>query len=160
MRTTNLLDAVAIARQNERDASDAYLEAARQISNPVGKQLFLQLSAFEQYHFEVVSELERALRHKLDFPAYPGQEFPLPPVMEVEAAKEPRDKSVMEIIAAARQHEKDAEKAYARLAAQIKDPVGHETFLRLAREENAHYFILSEAYWTLNNLGVWKWTRP
>lgn len=160
MSPSNLLDAIAIVKQNERIASDMYLEASRNIINPVGKQLFLQLSAFEQYHFEIVSKLEKSMQEQGDFPVYEGRDFPLPPVFEIEAAKEVNKKSVMKIIAEARQLEKQAEKAYADLAAQIKDPVGHETFIRLAREENGHYFILSEAYWTLTNLGVWRWTRP
>ena len=160
MTTTTLLDAIAVVKQNERIASDSYLEAAKSITNPLGKQLFTQLSAFEQYHFEVITALEKSLREKGEFVAYEGKDFPLPPVFEIEAAKEAHKKSVMKIIAEARQLEKTAEKAYTELAAKTKDLQGHETFIRLAREENAHYFILSEAYWTLTNLGVWKWTRP
>lgn len=160
MSTTNLLDAIAVVRQNERTASDSYLEASKKITHPMGRELFLQLSAFEQYHFEVICALEKSLNEKGVFPVYEGKDFPLPPLFEIEAAKESDKKSVLKIISEARQLEKTAEKAYASLAAQIKDLQGHETFTRLAREENAHYFILSEAYWTLTNLGVWKWSRP
>lgn len=160
MSNNNLLDAIAIVKQNERNASDRYLEASKDITNPLGKHLFSQLSAFEQYHFEIVSAIEKSLKEKGEFVAYEGHEFPLPPIFVVEAAKEPNKKSVMKIIAEAKKLEKQAEKAYADLADQIKDPVGHDTFTRLAREENNHFFILSEAGWTLTNLGVWKWTRP
>lgn len=160
MNKPSLLEAIAVVKQNERIASDSYAEAAKTINNPLGKQLFEQLSLFEQHHFEIVSRLEKSLIDKGTYIAYEGKEFPLPPTFEIEAAKELRRKSVMKIISQARQLEKDAERAYKELAAQIKDPVGHETFVRLAREESDHYFILSEAYWTLNNLGTWKWARP
>ena len=55
--------------------------------------------------------------------------------------------------------EKQAEKAYADLAAQVTDAQGHKMFIRLSEEEHNHYRILNEAYWTMNELGVWKWTR-
>jgi hypothetical protein len=31
--------------------------------------------------------------------------------------------------------------------------------MRLSEEEHNHYRILNEAYWVLNDLGIWKWTR-
>jgi rubrerythrin len=160
MSTTSLLDAIAVVKQNERIASDSYAGAAKSINNPIGKQLFEQLSQFEQFHFEIVSKLEKSLQEKGKFVAYEGKDFPLPPVFEIKAAKELHRKSAMEIITQAMELEKLAEKAYTDLAEQIKDLEGHDTFVRLAREENAHYFILREAYWTLTNLGMWKWTRP
>lgn len=160
MSTSSLLDAIAVVKQNERIASDSYAEAAKQISNPIGKKLFTELSQFEQFHFEIITKLEQSLREKNAFAPYEGKDFPLPPVFEIAAAKEPNTKSAMKIISDARELEQQAEKAYSDLAAQITDPLGHDTFARLAREENAHYFILTEAYWNLTNLGTWKWVRP
>jgi len=33
-------------------------------------------------------------------------------------------------------------------------------FVKLAEEEYKHWRILNEAYWSLGNLGTWKWIRP
>jgi hypothetical protein len=33
-------------------------------------------------------------------------------------------------------------------------------FNKLAEEERKHYFILNEAWWSMNDTGEWKWTRP
>jgi rubrerythrin len=160
MSNTNLLDAIRIVKENERIASQTYAGAAQKISNPMGKKLFEQLSEFEQFHYTQISALENSLVEKGNFITYEGKDFPLPPVFEIKAAKELKQKSVMLIISEAIDLEKLAEKSYADLAAQVTDSQGHAMFSRLSEEEHNHYRILIEAYWTLTNLGVWKWSPP
>jgi hypothetical protein len=158
--TTTLLDAIRVVKENERFASKSYAEAAKKIKNPIGYDLFCQLSEFEKYHLKQLIKLEKSLLENGDFINYEGKVFPLPPKFEIEAAKEPDKKSVMAIISEALELEKKAEKAYSDLAAQLGDnSQGHRMFLRLSEEEHNHYRILTEAYWTLNDLGVWKWKR-
>lgn len=159
MNTNNLLDAIRIVKGNEKIASEKYAEAAKTISHPRGKDLFTQLSNFEHYHFEQVSALEKSLVESGNFINYEGKEFPLPPVFDIKAAQDPNRKSMMTIIAEAIDLEKTAEKSYADLAAQVTVPQGRQMFIRLSEEEHNHYRILNEAYWTLNELGIWKWTR-
>jgi hypothetical protein len=158
MSTTNLLDAIRAVKENERIASESYADAAKTIRHQMGKELFTQLSKFENYHFEQLTLLEKSLQEKGDFINYKGKEFPLPPKFEIMAAEEPNQKSMMTIISEAMELEKKAEKAYADLAALLTDPEGHRMFIRLSEEEHNHYRILTEAYWTLNDLGVWKWS--
>jgi len=160
MSTPNLLDAIRVVKENERIASESYADAAKNISSPIGKNLFEQLSEFEKFHYERLTALEKSLEEKGDFINYEGKEFPLPPIFEIKAAEEPNRKSVMHIVSEAMDLEKRAEKAYADLAAQVTDPQGHQVFSRLSEEEHNHYRILTNAYWTLNNLGVWMWPIP
>jgi rubrerythrin len=160
MSDTNLLDAIKVVKENERIASETYAGAAQKISNPMGRQLFTQLSAFEQYHYDRVSALENSLLEKGTFIDYPGKDFPLPPIFEIKAAQELDQKSVMSIISDAISLEQQAERTYADLAAQVTDPEGHAMFSRLSEEEHNHYRLLNEAYWSLTNLGVWKWSPP
>jgi rubrerythrin len=158
--TTSLLDAVRVVKENERIATKSYAEAAKIISNPIGKELFCQLSEFEKFHLKQLIALEKSLQEKGDFINYEGKVFPLPPKFEIKAAQEPNQKSVMGIITEAMELEKQAEKSYADLAAQLADnSQGHRMFLRLSEEEHNHYRILTEAYWSLNDRGVWKWKR-
>jgi rubrerythrin len=159
MSTSSLLEAIHVAKENERRASDSYADAANTIKNPMGKELFKQLSEFEQFHYEKIAALERSMEEQGSFIDYEGKEFPLPPLFIIKAAEEPNQKSLMKIIAEAIDLEQYSEKAYSDLAALVTDPQGHEMFRKLAEEEHIHYRILSEAYWTLNNLGVWKWSR-
>jgi hypothetical protein len=156
MNTTNLLDAIRVVKENERIASEKYANAA-QILTKVGKELFLQLSEFEKFHYERITALEKSLMEKGDYINYEGKEFPLPPIFEIKAAEEPNKKSIMQVITEAMELEKQAEKAYADLAAQITDEQGHKMFIKLSEEEHNHFRILTKAYWSLNDTGVWKW---
>ena len=75
MNTPNLLDAIRVVKENERIASDRYADAAKKLGQ-VGKELFMQLSEFEQFHYERVSALEKSLEESGDFINYEGKEFP------------------------------------------------------------------------------------
>jgi rubrerythrin len=157
--TTNLLDAIHVVKENERIASEHYAEAAGKMQNPRGRILFMELSAFEKYHLQQLTHLEKSILDSGNFISYDGKAFPLPPKFDIKAAEESDRKSVMRIITEAIELEKTAEKASSDLAAQVVDPYGHRMFLRLSEEEHNHYRILNEAYWALNDLGVWKWMR-
>lgn len=159
MTKPNLIDAIRVVKENERLAAEKYSEAAAKISNPFGKQLFEQLSSFERFHFEKISALEKSLQETGEFVHYAGKEFPTPPIFEIEAAKEPNKKSVMQIISEAMELEKEAQNIYTSLAGQCPDQQGRDMFSRLSNEEHTHFLILSEAYWSLNETGVWKWSR-
>ena len=160
MSDTNLLDAIRVVKENERIAAETYANAAKKITNPLGKKLFEQLSEFERFHFAKISALESSLIEKGSFINYEGKAFPLPPVFEIKAAQDADKKSAISLVIDAINLERQAEKAYADLATQITDPEGHAMFTRLSDEEHNHYRILNEAYWTLTNLGVWKWSPP
>jgi rubrerythrin len=159
MTVPSLLDAIRVVKDNEKNASATYAEAARKITSPIGKDLFGQLSEFEQFHYQNLSALETSLVGTGNYIDYAGKEFPLPPVFEIKAAQEPDTKSIMIHITEAMDLETLAEKAYADLAGQTTDPDGQKMFTRLSEEEHNHHRILQDAYWSLNNLGSWKWTR-
>jgi rubrerythrin len=158
MSTTTILDAIRVVKENERIASETYASNAKKIINPLGKQLFEQLSEFEQFHLAKISELEVSLIEKGNFITYEGKDFPLPPVLEVKTAQEAERQSAAGIVLDAIELERKTERTYADLADRISDPEGHAMFRRLSEEEHNHYRILTEAYWTLSNLGVWKWS--
>jgi rubrerythrin len=160
MNTPNLLDAIRVVKENERIASASYADAAQKIRHSMGKKLFEQLAEFENFHYEQLTALEISLEESGNYINYDGKEFPTPPIFEIKAALEPNTKSVITIIEAAMDLEKQAERAYADLAANNTDPLGHQMFSRLSEEEHLHYRLLLKAYWTLNNLGSWSWSRP
>jgi rubrerythrin len=159
MDIPNLLDAVRIVKENERLAADTYANAAKKV-NPLGKDLFIQLSAFEQFHYEKLTALEKSLEESGKFIHYEGKALILPPTLEIKFAEMPEHRSLMDIITEAKKIEVIAEKTYSDLAEQLDDPDGHAMFVRLSQEEHNHYLILSDAYWNLNQNTVWKYTRP
>lgn len=159
MNIPSLLDAVRAVKENERFASASYWEAARKIQNPAGRFVFEELSKFEQFHYERLTDLEKSLVQDGRFIDYEGKEFPIPPALEVPAAHEPDKKSVATIICQAIELEENAKKVYTDLAEQIDDPQGKQMFQRLAGEEHKHYMLLIEAYWSVSYLGDWRWMR-
>jgi rubrerythrin len=159
MISTNLVEAIRVVKENERMASEFYANAAVKTGSAIGRELFEQLRQFEIFHFARITALEKSLEEKDNFIYYEGKEFPLPPTIAPKAAEEPHHQTVMSIITEAMELEKQAEKAYADLAAQIDDPQGHEMFRKLSEEEHKHYRILSEAYWNLTNFKAWKWVE-
>lgn len=160
MVTSTLMDGIRLAKDNERTASERYSSAAKNLRNPLGRELFTQLSEFEKCQLEKLTALEKALQDSGEFIQYEGSEFPLPPVFDIKAAEEPDKKSAMQIITEARELETQMQKAYASLAAQAPDGLGKDIFSKLAEEHHTHYLILTEAYWSLNDTNHWKWTCP
>jgi rubrerythrin len=160
MQTTNLLEAIRVVKENERMASEFYANAANTTGSSLGRELFKQLRAFEEFHYARLTVLEKSLELKGDYIVYEGREFPLPPTIAPKAVEEPHHQPVIDIILKAMNLEKQAEKAYADLAAQITDSQGHDMFRKLSEEEHKHYRLLTEAYWNLSNFKAWKWTTP
>lgn len=150
MGTPNLLDAVRVVKENERLASENYANAAKKISDQMGKKLFEMLSEFEKFHLAQLTTLEKSLEETGDFLNAEGKEFPLPPIFKMKAAEESDHESIFSIISAAMEQEKQAEKAYADLAALVTNPQRNEIFRRLAEQEHSHYLILRDAYWALS----------
>jgi rubrerythrin len=160
MVSTSLLEAIRVAKENERIASDFYANAAKTTGSQMGRHLFEQLAEFEQYHYARITVLEQSLNEEDNFIYYEGKELLLPPKLEPKAVEEPQHQTVVNIIHQAMELEKQAEKAYADLADQIIDQRGHGMFSRLSEEEHKHYRLLSEAYWSLVNTKVWQWYKP
>jgi rubrerythrin len=153
----NLLDAIRMAIEAEEKAAAFYDEAAQKTENPLGRKLFEQLSQFEKYHQIKLSALEESLCRDGACIIYEGRDLSLPVSDDVEKIKEADKMSALGIITMAMEIKEKAEERYMALAAQTTDPTGRAMFKRLAKEERANHHILSNAYWNLNNRGVWVW---
>jgi rubrerythrin len=160
MVTSTFMDAIRVAKENERIASESYAEASKKLVNYLAKDLFVHLSEFEKFHLEKLTALEKSLQESGEFIQYEGKEFPLPPAFEITAAKEPETKSAMQVITEARELETRMQDAYTALAAMAPEGSGKDMFNRLAGEERKHFFLLNEAWWSLSDNGTWKWSLP
>jgi rubrerythrin len=151
MSSPNLLDAIRVVKENERMASESYANAANKVGDQMSKKVFEMLCEFEKVHYAQLTTLEKSLEESGDFTNYQGKEFPLPPKLEIETAKELDQVSTMGVINAAMDLEKRAEKVYADLAALVTDPQYHQVFSRLSEQEHNHYLLLRDAYWALSD---------
>jgi rubrerythrin len=159
MKTISLLDSIRVVKENEKKSAEFYADAAEKTVSPAGRELFGELVKFENYHYHWLTVLEKNLKEKGSTISYEDRDFPLPPVLEPEAAEEPRRQTVLDIINRAMILERKAEKAYVDLAAEITDPQGRAMFKRLSAEEHNHFLILQEASYGLEKMKAWKW-RP
>jgi rubrerythrin len=151
----SLADAIRIAKAAEQKAAKLYGDAAQQTPNPLPRELFEKLAEFGGHHYDRLVDLEESLRDQGAFIAYEGRELDLWKPGEVKPIEEPDKKSAMAIITMAIDIEEEAEKRYTALAERTSDPEGRSMFERLAEEEHDHYLILNDAYWSLNDRGVW-----
>ena len=157
MKTTSLLDAVRVVKDNEKKAAEFYADATEKTGSPAGRELFGELVKFENYHYHWLTVLEKSLKEKGVPVTYEGREFSLPPVLEPQVAEEPRHQTVLDILSRAWNLETEFEKAYSDLAAGMTDPQGRAMFKKLSAEEHNHFLILQEASWGLENRKAWRW---
>jgi rubrerythrin len=151
----NFLDAIRLASEAEERAVAFYDEAAKKTNNPLGRELLEQLADFERHHHTQLLALEDSLCNSGACIMYEGRELAFPVPDEVEKIKQADKMSAMGIIEAAIEIKRKAEERYAALAEQTTDPNGQAMFQRLAEEEHANHRVLEDAYWSLNDRGVW-----
>jgi rubrerythrin len=154
----NLADTIRIAMEAEQKAAALYGDAAQKTSNPLGQRLFNRLAEFERHHYDKLLALQESLREQGAFTEYEGEELSLPAPGEVEGIPEPHKMSMMKIVTMAQEVERKAEERYVALAGQTTDPTGQAMFKRLAEEEQAHFRLLRDVYWNLNDHGTWSWS--
>ncbi len=153
----DLLDAIQLAMEAERKATAFYADAAQKATHPIGRGLFDQLAGFEREHYDKLVELEKSLRAKGAFAEYGDRELVVEMSGEVGKIQNAEKMTAMAIITMAIDIERSAKNRYLALAEQASDPAVVAMFKQLADEEQFHYVTLSDAYWSLNNHGVWVW---
>jgi len=154
-------EALDIAIEAELKAQAFYAQAATWVEDPHGRDLLGRLAAFEQHHYQKLTELARSLQMGGQFIAYEPHTIDqfaplaggeaggvLPEGLENEAG----------ILGQAIQMEKVAGERYRVLAAETTDGAGQTMFRRLANEEQVHQRILEDEFFSLSNQGVWGWS--
>ncbi len=159
-----LTDALQIAAEAERQSTVFYKDAAEKAANTALQQLFNRLAGMEQHHYDKVMELATALQKKGKFIVYEGYSLPIPAQSEIKVSGDAAKiaaggkGSLMEVLTMAQDVEVQASKRYIALAGMTPDVDGKRMFQRLAKEEQSHLRLLTEAYWNLNDYGIWKWS--
>jgi rubrerythrin len=161
-RTLGLEEALDIAMDAELKAQAFYAQAAVEVQDPHGRDLLGRLAAFEQYHYQKLSELARSLREDGQFIAYETRSMEqfVPLVGSGETARTLLAglKDTADILGRAIENEKLAGERYRALAEDTADPGGQDMFRKLAHEEMIHQRILEDEFFSLSNRGVWGWS--
>jgi rubrerythrin len=157
-----LEEALDIAMDAELKAQAFYAQAALNVLEPQGRDLLGRLAAFEQYHYQKLSELARSLREDGQFIEYEARSIEqfVPIVGRGETAGTQLDemKDVPSVLSKAIDNEKIAGERYRALAAETADAAGQAMFRQLANEEMIHQRILEDEFFSLSNEGAWGWS--
>ena len=156
-KTFDMLGAVDLAMEAERQARDLYSRGADVAEHPRGRELFLQLADFEQNHLDYLKRLHDSLTASGQYISYGGTS---PRAYGSQTGGENGTESgkheVLEILNTAIEAEREAQDRYAGLADQTTDPSGKEMFLKLSAEEGTHLRILNDEYFNIANQGSWS----
>ena len=152
----SLPEALHIAKEAEQKTADFYSDAAEKTTNPWGKRLFQELTGFERYHYQKLTDLEESLRQKGGYIHYEGKKLSISAVSSKINDHEENPKSALEILALSMEIEIEAKKRYKSLQQMTSDPAGKDMFKQLAGEEALHYKYVSSAYWSLSERGIWE----
>jgi rubrerythrin len=155
-------EAVVMAMDAELKAQAFYAQAAIEVQDPQGRDLLGRLAAFEQYHYQMLSELARSLQEDGQFIEYETRKVEqfAPVAGRGEAAGTVLEelKDLATILSKAIENEKIAGERYRALAEETEDPAGQDMFRKLANEEMVHQRILEDEFFSLSNKGVWGWS--
>ena len=168
-KSLGIEEALEIAIEGELKAQAFYAQAAAWVQDPHGRDLLGRLAAFEQHHYQKLTDLVKSLRAGGQFIAYEphtiDQFAPLPALLagtlaggEAAGAQLEGMKNEAGILSQAIQMEKVAGERYRVLADETTDPAGQTMFRRLANEEQVHQRILEDEFFSLSNQGVWGWS--
>ena len=161
-RKLGLEEALDIAMDAELKAQAFYAQAAVQTNDPKGRDLLSRLAAFEQYHYQKLSELADSLQDEgafIDYEPRAMAQF-APGTGAGEASGTPVEELEGEtaILTKAIENEKIAGERYKALVEETEDPKGKAMFRQLAQEERMHERILEDEFFSLSNEGVWGWS--
>ena len=160
-RKLGVEEALDIAMEAELKAQAFYAQAAVEIQDPSGRDLVGRLAAFEQYHYQWLSDLARSLRENGRFIAYEAraveQFAPLIGSGQTTGTSSAELKEPADILIKAIEFEKTAGERYRVLAEETTDPDGRDMFRKLANEEMIHQSVLEHEFFVLSNQGVWGW---
>ena len=162
MNQLGLEEALDIAMEAELKAQAFYAQAALEVQDRRGRDLLGRLAAFEQHHYQKLSELAAALQRDGQFIDYEMQTMAafVPLVAAGETAGTMLDElpDQVAVLTRAIENEKAAEERYVVLAESTADPAGRAMFENLAAEERLHRRILEDEFFSLSNKGSWAWS--
>lgn len=142
----NLLEAIKLAIQTEKDVMDFYLKAAALTNNDRGKKVFEQLASEEREHaghfFKIYTGSD--LGSFEDFMSQPPSTGHAT-LKQLEKALDENvhERKAMEL---AMKEEEDLVKNLRMTASRIVDPTVRAVFDRMAQETEHHYAIIESEY--------------
>jgi rubrerythrin len=163
--TSAVLEAIETAVQIEREGLQFYTEAARQIDDPKGRQMFQTLARDEKAHLELFENAREALLNQGIWPTSeevaaisPGElTHPaiFPPVDKVKDGEVEIPERHLAALRRGIQAENASIAFYSQQMERMDDPDGKAMYAYLLSQEEAHRKILESEYDYLTGTGFW-----
>lgn len=159
-----VLEILQQAAENEIDTRRFYLEAAEEIADPRGREMYHFLADEEAMHLRIVQAQINALTDGRGWVASPEvQPGPFEnlqtlfrvPRDKLRAQVRPGDKA-MDALLIALEMEDSSFKVYQQAIQETNDPSGKETLGYLARAEQNHFNLIMQNYESLLHEQHWQ----
>jgi rubrerythrin len=163
--TSEVLEAIETAVRIEEEGLLFYTEAAKQVDDPKGKQMFQTLAKDEQAHLELFKSAREALFTRgawlspeevaeisPDKPAHPAI---FPPVGHIETGEVKVPEHHLAVLRRGIEAENASITFYSQQMARADDPDGKAMYAYLVSQEEAHRKILKGEYDYLTGTGFW-----
>lgn len=159
-----VLEILQQAAENEIDSRRFYLEAAEEIADPRGREMYHFLADEEALHLRIVQAQINALTDGRGWVASPEvQPGPFEnlqtlfrvPRDKLRAQVRPGDKA-MDALLIALEMEDSSFKVYQQAIQETNDPVGKEMLGYLARAEQNHFNLIMQNYESLLHEQHWQ----
>ncbi|KPK72392.1 hypothetical protein AMJ87_04915 [candidate division WOR_3 bacterium SM23_60] len=150
-------DLLVEAMNSEIEAETFYIKAAEKAQSAAGKKLFSELADFEHNHFERVKTIieSRSQGTKMEILAAHPELPEIKP--ELKGEFEPNKDEIVELLTLGIKAEREAQRRYSEIAAQLDDNEGKEIFESLAEDERRHHALLEAQYYNMSNKGTIIW---
>ena len=156
----NVMDAIKIAIQMEKDGYAFYKRAASQTNSDMGHSLFESLSQDELQHLNVFEKLFQQKVDKVDWDALVNTRkkyVDIPIFPKDLSAVEGSDPDINELDALhiAMDSEKEAIDYYNKIRESITDNDTEDILTEIIEQEKNHYQLLEEEFNYLSKTGYW-----
>lgn len=153
----DLNDILIEAMKSELEAKNFYINASNKAQSQAGKNLFKELSEFEQNHYEKVKNIIESLKNEINIDISAEEQNIKHIESEVEGEFEPNKDEIVTVINLAIESEKNAQERYEKISTMFEDEESKKIFNSLAQDERNHKKILEDQFYQLSNKGIIIW---
>jgi rubrerythrin len=154
---SDLNDILIEAMKSELEAKNFYINASNKAQSQAGKNLFKDLSEFEQNHYEKVKNIIESLENEINIDISAEEQNIKHIESEVEGEFEPNKDEIVTVINLAIESEKNAQERYEKISTMFEDEENKKIINSLAQDERNHKRILEDQFYQLSNRGIIIW---
>lgn len=154
---SDLNDILIEAMKSELEAKNFYINASKKAQSQAGKNLFKDLSEFEQNHYEKVKNIIESLENEINIDISAEEQNIKHIESEVEGEFESNKDEIVTVINLAIESEKNALERYEKISTMFEDEESKKIFNSLAQDERNHKRILEDQFYQLSNKGIIIW---